>query len=159
TAPLAPARTPARASPSGGAARPVLDHIRGGGPIEAPTPKQFVADSALEGGGFKLQVRRCAPSTDSAALVARCLWSKRVNGWMGRPSRFVADSVPLGAMVRGRPSRRLGGLSGGDGFQLLVRPRKRGTFCVLAAKFMILSRSPGGRSTSLVSLETLREAG
>ena len=53
----------------------------------------------------------------------------------------------------------LDGLSGGDGFQLLVRPRKRGTFCVLAAKFMILSRSARGRSTSLVSLETLREAG
>ena len=32
-------------------------------------------------------------------------------------------------------------LVGRDGFQLLVLPRKRGTFCVLAAKFMIVSRS------------------
>jgi hypothetical protein len=54
-------------------------------------------DYLLEGDGFKLQVPRCAPSTDSAALVARCLWSKRVKGWIGRPSMMGSNSSPAAA--------------------------------------------------------------
>src|SRR6516164_6579602 len=46
-----------------------------------------------------------------------------------------------------------------DGYQLSVPPRKKRTFFVLAAKFMILSRSVPGRSTSLLSLDTSGEPG
>jgi len=44
-----------------------------------------------------------------------------------------------------------------DGYQLSIPPRA--TFFVLAAKFMILSRSVPGRSTSLLSLDTSGEPG
>jgi hypothetical protein len=46
-----------------------------------------------------------------------------------------------------------------DGYQLSIPPRKERTFFVLAAKFMILSRSVPGRSTSLLSLDTSGEPG